>query len=326
MTRPLPRILALLVLTLAAAQIATARAEDLPTWRDGTVAAAADAGFIFMAAHDGYDHRQGLAIEMVTAKGDPILLKALLAGQLESYEGGPGSPMVAASKGAQLRIIGCHWHKQNFTLWAKAAIRTVPDLRGRAIGVSAPGSAPDNFIHAALDASHIPASAVQFVSIGSPPELLRSMGAGVIDAGALNNDLDPRAAAMGLSKVTTSDEVSPLAIRRCFNTTTDVLKTRHADVVNFLRAELQAYAYALSHRDAVLALTREITHLPADAVEPEVAYDDVISRHTVDPDFAVPMDRLNYLKDVLVQGGQLAATFDPASIVDTGPLKEALGK
>jgi NitT/TauT family transport system substrate-binding protein len=302
---------------------APAYAEDLPVWRNGTVAAAADAGIIFMAAQGGFDRRFGIKIDMQTAKGDPILLKAMLAGQLDSYEGGPGSPMVAASKGAGVRVIACHWPKQDFTLWARAGIGTLADLRGKAIGVSAPGSAPDNFIHAALDASHIPASEVHFVSVGTPPELLRSMAAGVIDAGAMNNNLDPRAREMGLSKLATSDEVSPLAVRRCINTTVDALAHRHADVVRFLAAEMAAYAFALSHRDEVLAMTREIAHIPASAAEPEVAFDDVVTRHTVSLDFGVPMDRLDYLKSVLVQTGQLSQAFDPASIVDTGPLLEA---
>ena len=66
--------------------------------------------------------------------------------------------------------------------------------------------------------------------------MVRSMAAGVIDAGAGVNELDARAAALGLTLVTTSDEVSPLAIRRCFITTTDVLKEKHDQVVHFLAA------------------------------------------------------------------------------------------
>ncbi len=51
---------------------APAYAEDLPVWRNGTVAAAADAGIIFMAAQGGFDRRFGIKIDMQTAKGDPI--------------------------------------------------------------------------------------------------------------------------------------------------------------------------------------------------------------------------------------------------------------
>ena len=63
--------------------------------------------------------------------------------------------------------------------------------------------------------------------------------------------------------------------------------------------------------------------MPASAAEPEAAFDDVVKRQTVSLDFAVPMDRLAYLKSVLVETGQLNAGFDPASIVDTEPLIEA---
>jgi NitT/TauT family transport system substrate-binding protein len=312
-----------LLATLALLGAATAHAENLPVWHDGTVSPAADAGIIFMASKNGFDRRNGLVIDMVTFKGDPIMLKALLGGQLDSYEGGPGSPMVAASKGADTRVMACHWPKQNFSLWARGSVHTLRDLQGKTLGVSAPGSAPDLFVRAALAEQNIPASTVQLVSIGTPPEILRSIGAGVVDSGALNNELDIRAAKLGLTEITDSDKVSPLAIRRCFETTATVLHNKADLAARFLAAEMEAYAYALSHRDEVLALTRSITHLPVDAPEPEAAFDDVIKRQTVTLDFGVPMDRLDYLKSTLVASGQLPASFDPASMVDTTALQKA---
>jgi ABC-type nitrate/sulfonate/bicarbonate transport system substrate-binding protein len=222
-----------------------------------------------------------------------------------------------------VRIIGCHWHKQNFTLWARAGVKTLNDLRGKVIGVSAPGSAPDIFVRAALAANNIPASQVRFAVAGAPPEVLKSIGAGVVDAGGLTNELDPRAAAMGLTRLTTSDAVSPLSMRRCFYSSVDVLQ-RHPDrAARFLAAEMQAYAYFLAHRDETLALTREITHATPASQEAVLAYDDVTSRDTVSLDFAVPMEKLVWLRDTLAQSGQLNASFDPASMIDTGPLTEA---
>ena len=147
-----------LVAMLWLAAAVPAVAEELPVWRDGSVSIAGDAGMIFMAPHNGFDRKFGLQMQVLTLKADPLLLKALIAGQLDSYEGGPGSPMVAASKGAALRVIGCHWPKQNFSLWGHGGVKTVADLRGKVIGVSAPGSAPDNFVHAALEAGKIPLS------------------------------------------------------------------------------------------------------------------------------------------------------------------------
>src|SRR5260370_18992448 len=73
-----------------------ASAQDLKPWRHGLVEAKSDAGFIFMPAKGGFAEKQGLKIEMVQFKGDTIALKAMLAGELDTYEGSPGGPMLAA--------------------------------------------------------------------------------------------------------------------------------------------------------------------------------------------------------------------------------------
>ena len=126
---------------------AAGHAGDLPVWREGVVASG-DAGFLYMAAKGGFGRAFGLDLQMVPLNGDPLLLKALIAGQLDGYVGGPPSPMVAASRGADVRIIGCNWNKQSYTLFGAGDVRTLTDLQGKTVGISSPGSAPDIFIHA----------------------------------------------------------------------------------------------------------------------------------------------------------------------------------
>ena len=65
--------------------------EELKVWRHGVVEAKSDAGFVFMAAEGGFGKKEGLDIKMVQFKGDAIALRALLAGDLDSYEGSHGS-------------------------------------------------------------------------------------------------------------------------------------------------------------------------------------------------------------------------------------------
>lgn len=299
-------------------------ADGLPLWRDGVVSGSGDSGVTYTASRKGFDRAHGIRMEMVPLKGDPLLLKALIAGQLETYEGGISSPMIAASKGADISMIGCPGQKQNYTLWARPPVASLAGLTGRLVGISTPGSAPDNFIHAALEARNIPVAGVKFVAIGTPPELLRSMAAGIIDAAAVTNELDGRAAAAGFVKLTTSDEATPLAMRRCLFTTGAILRTRPRDVVGFLAAEIQAYHYLLAHRDETIALTREINQSKPDAEEPAAAYDDIITRKTVDPEMAMPMDKLQWQVDVLTKTGQIPPTFHVSTMMDPGPLAEAL--
>ena len=71
-----------------AAAAGSAAAQTLKPWKHGIIAPKADAGFLLMAARRGFAEREGLKLELLEVKDDQIGLKALLAGELDSYEGG----------------------------------------------------------------------------------------------------------------------------------------------------------------------------------------------------------------------------------------------
>src|SRR4030088_1595018 len=86
---------------------APASAQQPAPWRHGVLEAKSDAGFVFMASKGGFMEKQGLKVEMLQFKGDALALKALIAGVLDTYEGSPGGPMLAASNGGNLKALGC---------------------------------------------------------------------------------------------------------------------------------------------------------------------------------------------------------------------------
>ena len=315
------RLLALLAAFLLCG--AVARAEDLPVWRNGTVVPSGDGGFLYMAAKGGFGRAFGLDLQMVPLNADPLLLKALIAGQLDSYVAGPGSPLIAASRGADVRIVGCNWVKQSYTLFGAVGIEGLAGLQGKTVGISSPGSAPDIFIHAALAGAGIPLSSVRFAVVGTAPELLNAMAAGVIVGGAIPDEYLTRATKMGFHVITTSDAATPLSMQRCFYVTAATLKEHPDRVARFLAAEMAAYGYSLGHREETIALTRAVTHAPPDSPEAIGGYDDSVARHVIDPTFQPPMEKLRWLRDILTQFGQMKPGYDPAGTIDLGPLEEA---
>jgi NitT/TauT family transport system substrate-binding protein len=312
-----------LVVAISLFGAVAARADDLTLWRNGTVSPTGDAGMLFMAAKGGFGPAFGLDLQMVTLRGDPLLLKALIADQIESYIGGPPSPLIAASKGAPIRIVGCNWNKQLYTFWARSSIHGLADLKGRTIGISTPGSAPDIFMRAALAGAGVAPTSVQFVAAGDPAQMIQSAATGVVDATATPADYAARAEKLGLHALTTSEQATPLSMQRCYYVGTDMLQ-HHADrVAHFLAAEIAAYTYSLSHRTETIALARTVLHAPDDAPEPVISYDNVVSHGVIDMSFNPPMEKLRWLRDILVQSGQVKPGFDPASIIDLGPLEQA---
>src|SRR5207244_13140788 len=91
-------------------------------WRHGIITPKSDAGFLLMAAKRGFAEREGLKLDLLEVKDDQIGLKALLAGELESYEGGAQGAIAADVRGADVKLVGCHWVAIPHGIMVKAGI------------------------------------------------------------------------------------------------------------------------------------------------------------------------------------------------------------
>src|SRR5262245_52331305 len=78
-------------------------------WRHGIIEPKSDAGFQVMAVRGGFAAKQGIRLELPYFQNDVIALRGLLAGELESYEGGAATAILAGARGGDVRIVGCHW-------------------------------------------------------------------------------------------------------------------------------------------------------------------------------------------------------------------------
>ena len=311
--------LAALVL-LAIAPTTPAAADPIP-WRHGVVQPKGDAGFWFMAAEGGFAARQGLALQMLPFNSDTLMLKALLAGALDSFEGSPIGPMVAGSKGADVKILGCAWPKLTYSLFARTgtgvttlAGQHVPAkwdpvrredmrqnltlLKGRTIGISAPGSLPDIVGRAMLREAGIPPEAVHVVMAGSDPERVRAVVAGTVDAAIATSDFAARRE-LNLVTLARAAELLPDFVRVCTITRGDLVRTRRPDLVRLLAAEMASYRHALADREGTIALARRIAGLAPDDPTPVANFEEVVREGAVDPAAGLDMP----------QAAELAAGF-----------------
>src|SRR5258708_428280 len=92
-----------------ASAAACAHAQGQP-WRHGVIEPKSDAGFQVMAVRGGFAAKQGLKLELPYFQNDVIALRALLAGELESYEGGAATATIPAPRNPAPKIIGRPFH------------------------------------------------------------------------------------------------------------------------------------------------------------------------------------------------------------------------
>ena len=114
------------VLPAASAQAQGLKAESLRPWRQAMILPKADAGFFLMAAKRGFAEREGLKVDVLEVKDDPIGMKALLSGEVDSYEGVYGA-IAASARGADVKLLGCNWHAAPYVMLARPGIGSIEE-------------------------------------------------------------------------------------------------------------------------------------------------------------------------------------------------------
>lgn len=308
--------------SLVVASIAPVQAQTV--WKHGIVEAKGDSGFLFQAAEGDFDKKHGLDIDMVEFTGGPTALKALIAGELDSMEASPVVAFAAMHQNADIKIIGCDWPGMTYTVFAAKDIEKPEDLKGKSIGVSAPGSLPALFAQLALEAVGV--TDVTYANAGGSADRVRAISSGVVAAAASSSEFAVNADTLQIKPLLAGAEVTPRFVKVCIMSTGAKIAERRADMVNFLAAEMDGLSYAVKNKDAMVALAHKAAHLPADDKTAEFIYDEAIKYDAVATDLAVPLEDLQWTDDQMVRLGALREKADVSTFVDDSVRQEALAK
>src|SRR5258708_34906376 len=130
------------------------------------IEAKSDAGFFWMV-DQGFADKQSIKLDIVQFKTDIIALQALLAGEIDSFDGGPVGSIIAASRGGDLKIIGCPWPGLPYGIFVRGQVQALADLKGKTFAISAPSANPAVVPRALLEHARVPAATVKFANLGS---------------------------------------------------------------------------------------------------------------------------------------------------------------
>ena len=297
-------------------------ATDLKPWRHAVIEPKGDAGFMLMVGRRGFAEKHGLKLDIVSLKNGATAHKALLAGELDSIESSPGAAILAGAHGADLKIVGCDWPGVPHGLMVRSSIKKVEDLKGKTVAVAAPGSLPNLLINAILEKYKMTPSDVSFANLGGDLDRFKAVVAGVADAGIVAAEfisIAPKEVTM----LVAGHDVLPNYVRLCLTMTGKTLASRRDDAIDFVAAQMDALRYAVNNRDATIKLTQEVIEAKPDDPRPAYAYDDTLKRGAIDPDIALPLDKLNWMQGELVKAGNIKEPIDLAKITDVSIREEA---
>ncbi|MBI2715408.1 MAG: ABC transporter substrate-binding protein [Rhizobiales bacterium] len=297
------------IVAAAFSALAGSAAAQEKVWHHGLINAKADAGILLMVSSRDFAAKQGLTLKISQFKDDQLALKAMIAGELDSFEGGPQGVFAANAKGGDAKILGCHWIVVPHGIYTTDAIKKVEDLKGKQIAVSAPNSMPNMLAIEALAKYGISDKDVKLAAVGGDRERYQALAGGVVEAAVVSNEYEP-IAPKNIHLLVAGRDAVPNFLRVCIVSSAKKLAERGDDAIKFLAAEMNALRFALSHRDETIALTRELIHAKPDDPRPAFVYDDAVKHKAVDPTLPIPAEKIQWIQEQMAKAGKLAKPLD----------------
>jgi NitT/TauT family transport system substrate-binding protein len=293
-------------------------------WRHALIQPKSDAGILLMPQYGGFFKKLGLDINITNVKDDEIMLHALIAGDLDSFEGGPGAGLIADAHGADVKITGCSWLTVPHGIFVHDDITAMDQLKGKTIAISSPSAFPDLFARGALDHFNVPEDSVKFASLGGDLDRYKALVAHLVDAAVVSGEYTPIAEKEHIKMLVSAKDALPHFVRMCEYMLGSTIKARPDDAAKFLAGEILGLRYAVANKDEVVKATQDITGTKPDDPRAAFIYDLAMQQHSIGTEVPIPADDLQWMNEELVKVGNIAKPVDLTNVIDPKPREDAL--
>jgi len=208
----------------------------------------------FVIARDrGFFREEGLEPEFVFMKAIQTV-QAMLAGGVD-FGTATGTAISAAVNGADVRVVFALSDKPSFEMVAAPSITSVGQLRGKKIGISAPGSLTEIIARQILIANKIPLDQVAMLPLGTSDITWVALKAGTIDATMLQMPQNFIAVDEGFKKLAAGADVYR-AVQGGLTTTKAVINEKPELVTRVIRATQKALRLMRSDKKYAIEFIR----------------------------------------------------------------------
>ena len=163
----------------------------------------------FPLAHKlGFFKEEGIEDEIIRVSAAGGASRATIASGEIDYAIGIVSMVRAALTGLPVKVVACHVPVPVNVLVAQRNIKSVPELKGKTIGILNPGSPPDFMTrmivrHFGLD----PEKEIKLVSVGPPEARFAALNQGIVHATLLSPPFDFEAKKLGFNVIAITREI-----------------------------------------------------------------------------------------------------------------------
>jgi NitT/TauT family transport system substrate-binding protein len=287
---------------------------EKPRLRLGLAVPAASFLPVYVAAARTWKE-QGLAVEIVSFRGDAEVSQAMAGGSLDlslqSFDG----LINLINSNQPVRGFYAGFHQADFAWLAQPAIKSWNDLKGGTIGVSTFGSLTDQLTRYVLRKHSLkPETDVRIMQAGPSATSIQLLRSGRLLAAIQSAPTKWVAEDLGLTVLGTQEkEIAPQWPKHTFVARTKFLDDNPQTVRAFLRTHVAAIRLARAERDlAVKVLVDQVKYQPAYAAR---AYDENLP--AFDEQGRLPDDKyMDIFWSILIAAGTVSEPWPTARLMD----------
>jgi NitT/TauT family transport system substrate-binding protein len=198
----------------------------------------------------GLFKQEGLDTDFIYIASSPTVARATLAGDV-AIAGSNGQVIVdAVLNGGDLVAIGAVTNVVAFYVMAHPEIKSVPDLKGKPVGVTRFGAATDFGMRLLLNKYGLePVKDVPLVQFGGMPELTASLSKKAVYAAPMSQPMAYVVQQAGLKMIANLAKEEIPFMHLGFLTTRRFVREHRPQTKSFLRAYGRAIQYMYTHRE-----------------------------------------------------------------------------
>jgi len=156
---------------------------------------------IWVAQEEGLFKKHGLDIELIHIASTSRAIQSMLSGEIQYTTADALNSIQAVSAGADVVMFCEGINHFVFSIMARPEIKRLADLKGKKIGITRIGSSTHTAVQFAVNKAGLAPTDVSLLQLGEVPNILTTLLAGQIDAGALSPPTNSRAKKAGLFEV-----------------------------------------------------------------------------------------------------------------------------
>ena len=267
-------------------------------------------------AHDaGYFVREGLQDDIILIPSGTQLAQVTVAGEIDIGSLNGSSAIAAALQGFDLKIIGNSGNKMVFSLFVRPEFKTVDALRGKKIGITRFGSAPDISVRYALRKYNInPDKDLTLIQLGFMATVAAGLQGGSIEGGVVSPPTQFAVEKAGFKELINITDMDLAFPNPALVAVGSIIKSRPEVINRFLRAYARGVHRARTDREFTYKSMAKYTKIQ-DPVVLQKAYDFYMSKVLEKAPY-VNMTGVQNVLDDLAKTVPAAKTAKPEQFVD----------